>query len=53
MFEFISDILVSIFAFFADVYHADERPEAQRFTLGCGSIVFLAIGFFILWMVLR
>ena len=53
MFEFFGEILLSLFAFFADVYLADERPEAQRFTLGCGLIVVLAIGLFTLWMVLR
>lgn len=53
MFEFFSDVVVGILDFFTQIYHADERPEAQRFTIGCGLIVFIAIGLFVLGMVWR
>lgn len=54
MFEFFAEFLAPLVDFFVGVYHADEQnPEAQRITLGCGLVVFTAIGLFVLWMVWR
>ena len=43
MFDFIFWVLFPFIYFFAWLYEADERPVAQRFTLGCAAIVAMIV----------
>jgi hypothetical protein len=47
------DFLDNIFSFFLDIYMADKRPDARKFTIGCLVMVLIFIGLlaFIFWNV--
>lgn len=45
------DLITHIADYFHEIYRADKRPEAGRFTIGCFTIALILIGLlaFILW----
>jgi hypothetical protein len=47
------DVLLEILWFFGVIYEADKRPEARRFTIGCGLVVMVACLVFALWVALQ
>ena len=53
MFEFLATLLEPFIGFFVGVYQADDRPEARRITVGCGLIVLVLIGVFVLLVALQ
>ena len=51
MFELLGEFLLALAGLFVDAYQADHRPEALRYSIGCGLVVFAAVGAFLCWWI--